>query len=159
MAQNSAGIFLGYGTDPTSLTLLPDIKSIPDIGGEPETLETTTLKNKKYTSYIAGLQDLGGSLGFEANLTPELMKATKDIIGKSQKWYIAFPAPLSIYYSWTGELQPLPVTGIGTNEVVSTTVYITVQDELQGPTDAGQTGVGGTYANSSDSEKITTAEG
>ena len=159
MAQNSAGIFVGYGETESALTLLPDVASIPDIGGEPETLETTTLKNKKYTSYIAGLQDLGGSLGFEANLTPELQKACKNIIGKTQTWYICFPAPLSCYYKWTGELQPLPVTGVGVNEVLKTTIYITVQDELNGPNEPGEHGVGGTYANSSDAEKITKAAG
>ena len=159
MAQNSAGIFLGYGESESALTLLPDITSIPDVGGEPATLETTTLKNKKYTSYIAGLQDLGGSLGFEANLTPELQAATKDLVGVTKTWYICFPAPLSCYYKWTGELQPLPVTGVGVNEVIKTTVYITVQDELDGPKEPGDGGVIGTYANSEDTEKITKAAG
>ena len=86
-------------------------------------------------------------------------KTSKNIIGKTQTWYICFPAPLSCYYKWTGELQPLPVTGVGVNEVLKTTIYITVQDELNGPNEPGEQGVGGTYANSSDAEKITKAAG
>ena len=136
MAQNSAGIKLKYGATFETATAIPGITSIPDIGGEPETLETTTLDNLKYTSYIAGLQDLGGSLGFEANLTPEFQEAVKTAGTKDQPWYIYFPAPLDCYYSWTGAAQPLPVTGVGTNEVLTTTLYITVQDELTGPTKA-----------------------
>ena len=125
----------------------------------PRPLRPPLSRTRSTTSYIAGLQDLGGSLGFEANLTPELQKACKTIIGKTQTWYICFPAPLSCYYKWTGELQPLPVTGVGVNEVLKTTIYITVQDELNGPNEPGEQGVGGTYANSSDAEKITKAAG
>lgn len=142
MAQNSAGIKLGYYDEAAKQNVnIPGITSIPDIGGEPETLETTTLDNLKYTSYIAGLQDLGGSFGFEANLTPELQDACDtardaDTDGKPKMrtWFIYFPAPLDCHYSWNGELQTLPVTGVGVNEVVTTNLYITVQDEVQGPT-------------------------
>lgn len=136
MAQNSAGIKLGYGTSLADIKFISGITSIPDIGGEPETLETTTLDNLKYTSYIAGLQDLGGSFGFEAYYTPELVKAVNEAgVGKTQTWYLVFPDPIAAYYSWTGAAQSLPITGVGTNEVIPTTLYITVEDELDGPVD------------------------
>lgn len=142
MAQNSAGIKLGYHDEEADKNVnMTGITSIPDIGGEPETLETTTLDNLKYTSYIAGLQDLGGSFGFEANLTPELQEECNAASGFTETnkipvdrtWFIYFPKPLDCHYYWTGALQPLPVTGVGVNEVVTTNLYITVQDEVQGP--------------------------
>ena len=46
---------------------LVDIKEFPDLGGEPEMLETTTLSDKMQT-YIAGIQSLEG-LNFNANYT------------------------------------------------------------------------------------------
>ena len=44
---------------------LVDIKEFPDLGGEPEMLETTTLSDNMQT-YIAGIQSLDG-LSFTAN--------------------------------------------------------------------------------------------
>lgn len=149
MAQNSAGIKLGYYDETASKNVfIPGIKSIPDIGGEPETLETTTLDNLVYTSYIAGLQDLGGSFSFEANLTPELVDAIEAaVVGKDHTWFIYFPAPLDNHYSWTGAVQKLPVTGVGVNEVVTTNIYITVQDEVAGPNDGQYTHTTGASLN------------
>ena len=46
---------------------LIDIKEFPDLGGEPEMLETTTLSDNMQT-YIAGIQSLDG-LSFTANYT------------------------------------------------------------------------------------------
>lgn len=166
MAQNSAGIKLGYYDSTASKNVdIPGITSIPDIGGEPETLETTTLDNLKYTSYIAGLQDLGGSFGFEANLTPELQTACEtargaDDDGKptTRTWYIYFPAPLDCHYSWSGELQPLPVTGVGVNEVVTTNLYITVQDEVQGPVSGKYTAPTGASVQSYSAPKATSTK-
>lgn len=135
MAQNSAGIKVGYYDETAKKNVnIPGITSIPDIGGEPETLETTTLDNLTYTSYIAGLQDLGGSFAFEANFTPEFMEAVETAgVGKEHTWYIYFPAPLNCNYSWTGAAVKLPVSGVGVNEVVGTTLYVTVNDEPAGP--------------------------
>lgn len=145
MAQISAGIKLGYGASIDKATWISGITSIPDIGGEPETLETTTLDNLKYTSYIAGLQDLGGSFGFEAYYTPELVEAVKTAgVGKKNTWYLVFPDPIAAYYTWTGAAQSLPITGVGVNEVIPTTLYITVEDELTGPTKATITYADGT---------------
>ena len=46
---------------------LIDIKEFPDLGGEPEMMETTTLSDDMQT-YIDGIQSLDG-LSFTANYT------------------------------------------------------------------------------------------
>ena len=48
---------------------LIDIKDFPDLGGEPEMLETTTLSDKMQT-YIPGIQSLD-ALTFTCNYTKE----------------------------------------------------------------------------------------
>ena len=85
IALSTAGVTVGYavetvkGTRPTSgYTLIPDIKEVPEMNPEPETLETTTLAETEFKTYIEGLKDLGGALAFTANYTTEV--ETKCII-------------------------------------------------------------------------------
>ena len=56
----------------TNYTIITDIKDVPDFNPAPDTLETTTLINEQYKTYIHGLKDLGGDLAFTANFTQEL---------------------------------------------------------------------------------------
>ena len=51
---------------------LIDIKEFPDLGGDPEMLETTTLSDKMQT-YIAGIQSLD-ALSFTSNYTLDASK-------------------------------------------------------------------------------------
>ena len=57
------------GTMPTSAKLIPDIKEIPDLNPQPESLETTDLSCTEYTTFTDGLKDLSGANSFVANLT------------------------------------------------------------------------------------------
>ena len=45
-------------TQSGSYTKIYGLKTIPDIGGEPDDIETTTLDNIKYKTAIQGLQDI-----------------------------------------------------------------------------------------------------
>ena len=79
IAISTAGITLGYAVETTAKTrpttgykVIPDLKEIPEMNPEPETLETTTLSETEYKTYIEGLKDLGGALSFLANFTTEL---------------------------------------------------------------------------------------
>lgn len=79
---STAGIHLYYaveqtqGTRPTTkadYTDLVGVKSIPSLNPSPETLETTTLNEIEWKTYIDGLKDLGGALEFTFNLTQDLV--------------------------------------------------------------------------------------
>lgn len=79
---STAGIHLYYaveetaGTRPTVKTAYTDlvgVKSIPSLNPSPETLETTTLNETEWKTYIDGLKDLGGALEFTFNLTQDLV--------------------------------------------------------------------------------------
>ena len=63
IAISTAGVTFGYavestkGTRPTSgYTVIPDIKEIPEMNPEPETLETTVLSETEFKTYIEGLK-------------------------------------------------------------------------------------------------------
>lgn len=68
MAHSTYKSFLMYSTDGTTYSKLIDIKSTPDMGDEPEQLETTTLSDPQRT-YIEGLQDNPNKI-FNANYDP-----------------------------------------------------------------------------------------
>lgn len=79
---STAGIHLYYaveetkGTRPTlksKYTDLVGVKSTPDLNPAPDTLETTTLNETEYKTYVDGLKDLGGALEFTFNMTQDLV--------------------------------------------------------------------------------------
>lgn len=136
--QSTAGIKLFYGTStvtdgvpavPSSWTAIPDITGTPALGSEPNQLETTTLAETVQKTYIAGLQDLGGSFAFPANFTAELIDAVDAAAvdpgtGYARAFLIDFPAPLNVGYWWTGETQAVAPGEMGVDQVVTTTVYV-----------------------------------
>ena len=81
----SIGVKVSYafesvaGTRPTTgYALIPQVKEIPEMNPQPETLETTSFDNKEYKTYVDGLKDLGGVLDFTANFTQELYDLWQD---------------------------------------------------------------------------------
>lgn len=110
---------------------LIDIKEFPDLGGEPEMLETTTLSDNMQT-YIAGIQSLDG-LSFSANYDVTDFKTLKALEGAKNSYAVWFggteaagvvtPTGSNGKFSFDGELSVYPVGG-GVNEVVGMTITI-----------------------------------
>ena len=81
MAISTYKVFLmKKGTTGNTYEKLIDIKEFPDLGGDPEMLETTTLSDKMQT-YIAGIQSLDG-LSITANYTLADFQTLKAMEGK-----------------------------------------------------------------------------
>ena len=137
---STAGVTLNYaveataGTRPTSgYTEIPEIKSIPELNPEPESIETTTLKETEYKTYIPGLKDLGGSLAFTANLTAETITAwdalmtaydTAAAAGKSMWFCIMIPGLTEAMY-FPGQPSPMGMPSAEVNAVLEISLYIT----------------------------------
>ncbi len=78
-AISTYGITLKWGEAAASVTKTVDIKDYPDLGGAPETLETTTLSDPMHT-FINGIQS-SGAMPFTINYlsaTLEDILADKD---------------------------------------------------------------------------------
>ena len=132
MAISTYKVFLmKKGDTGDTWSKLVDIKEFPDLGGEPEMLETTTLSDKMQT-YIAGIQSLNG-LTFTANYDMATFKALKALEGKKVNYAVWFggteasgnvtPTGDNGKFSFDGELSVYP-NGGGVNEVVGMTVSI-----------------------------------
>lgn len=86
---STAGIHLYYavekskGTRPEAKADYKDllgVKSTPDLNPAPDTLETTTLNETEWKTYIDGLKDMGGALEFTFNLTQELVELWDELM-------------------------------------------------------------------------------
>lgn len=110
---------------------LVDIKDFPDLGGAPETLETTTLSDKMQT-YINGIQSLD-ALEFTANYDWTEFLTLKDLenvdtdyavwFGGTENAGVVTPTGEDGKFEFTGQLSVFPVGG-GVNEVVDMTITI-----------------------------------
>jgi hypothetical protein len=118
-------------TSAASWSKLIDIKEFPDLGGDPDMLETTTLSDKMQT-FIAGIQSMDG-LSFTANYTLTDYKELKALEGKQADYAVWFggtesagtltPSGSDGKFSFKGELSVYP-TGGGVNEVVGMAITI-----------------------------------
>ena len=141
MAQelSTAGVLLKYcveftaGTRPqVNYTTIPNIKSIPDLNPEPESLEVTDLSDTTWRRYIAGLKDPGGALSFTANLTTAFKTAWGNLVtayttglstNKATWFEIMVPNFGSFYFA--GIPSELGLKAMDVNAVLEDDVYIT----------------------------------
>jgi len=137
---STAGVFLAYcvettaGTRPTSgYTKLTGAKSTPSLNPSPETLETTTLDETVYKTYIDGLKDLGGALEFTFNLTQELVTQWTTLMnayrtakssGKATWFTIVIPGLTNSFY-FTGNPSEMGLPETSVSSVLEITNYIT----------------------------------
>lgn len=130
MAISTYKVFLMKKTD-NAYSKLVDIKEFPDIGGDPEMLETTTLSDKMQT-YIKGIQSNEG-LSFTTNYTKAdyaTLQALEDSEEDYAIWFggtesggVVTPDGSDGKFSFKGELS-VHVVGGGVNEVVDMGVTI-----------------------------------
>ena len=137
---STAGVKLAYaveetaGTRPTSgYTRIYGAKSTPSLNPSPDTLETTTLDELEYKTYIDGLKDLGGALEFTFNLTEELIEAWDTLMtayeaGKlagRATWFTIIIPGLSESFYFTGNPSNMGLPETSVNAVLEITNYIT----------------------------------
>lgn len=137
---STLGIHLYYaveataGTRPTTGYVdLVGVKSTPSLNPSPDTLETTTLNETEYKTYIDGLKDLGGALEFTFNLTEELVEIWETLMtayeaakatGKNTWFLIDIPGlSEGMYFPGNPSAMGIPETEV--NSVLEITNYIT----------------------------------
>lgn len=136
---STAGMFLCYcvettaGTKPTTgYTKVPEIKSIPSFNPAPSALDSTTLDETEFMTYVEGLKDIGGTLEFGANLTADLITAWEAcntahdaLTGGKAMWFAVVHPKLTDAVFFKGDPAPLGLNEAGVNAVAETTLYIT----------------------------------
>ena len=117
-------------------TKLIDIKEFPDMGGDPDMLETTTMSDSAKT-YILGLQDMD-TLKFTANYTKAAFTTLDGLdgpydfavwFGGTESQGVVTPNGEDGKFAWQGQLTAY-VTGKGTNEVREITISISASTPI-----------------------------
>lgn len=133
MASNTYNTLLKYKKSNEvagSFTELVTIKDFPDLGGSPEQLETTTLKDKAQT-YINGIQSMS-ALEFTANYDLVTYKTIKALEGEKldfELWFGNKGNGEDGIFQWSGDLV-VWVTGKGVNEVKEMNISIAPNTEV-----------------------------
>ena len=110
---------LKWGTDAATVAKVIDIKEFPDLIGEPNMLETTTLSDGAQT-YIPGIKAMD-SMAFLFNYTKESFAAVKADEGKPLFYELSFSDGSK--FTWKGShVATLP--GKGVDEVVEAGITI-----------------------------------
>lgn len=124
------------GTRPTALadyTELKGIKSTPAMTATPDSLETTTMNETEYKTYIPGLKDLGGALDFTFNLSQELKNAWDTLMtnyatglaSSKATWFCIVVPGLTDAVYFKGVPTPMGLPDMGVNAVAEATNTIT----------------------------------
>lgn len=135
---STAGMFLCYAvgdasTRPTSgYTTIPEVKSMPSFNPAPETIDSTTLLETEYRTYVEGLKDLGGALEYGANLTADLITAWAScntahdsMASTSAMWFAVVHPKLDSAVFFQGDPAPLGLNEAAVGGMAETTLYIT----------------------------------
>ena len=117
----------------TGYTRIYGIKSTPSLNRSPDTLETTTLDELEYKTYVDGLKDLGGALEFTFNLSEELMETWDDLmtayegakVTNKATWFCIVVPGLTKALYFTGNPSEMGLPEASTNSVLEITNYIT----------------------------------
>lgn len=135
-ATSSFLTFLMHSQDGETYTKLVDVVDIPDLGGDPETLDTTTLTDRMRTN-ILGLQS-ADVMAFTANYDVDDFDALKTIERRTVTtpeyfavWLggtddgVNVPTPTGALgkFSFQGSLN-VRLTGMGVNEVRRMTISL-----------------------------------
>ena len=122
-AYSTINTVLKFGTEAASLTQLCKIKSYPDLGGAPDTIETTDLEDTAQT-FVAGVQAID-QMEFTANFTPDAFTSLKTNEGKDGYFELDFGQNGSEgKFTWQGSYSAY-VNGGDVNAVRECTIVVT----------------------------------
>lgn len=126
----SKGITLGYSVLPVvSYTNLPDLQDIPDLGGEVEKVETTTLSDAART-YINGIKDYG-DLQFTFLYGGAAADSFRILDGLSESTQYGWQVELEDGTTFTFEGAPsIKLNGAGVNEALTCVLSIALSSDI-----------------------------
>ena len=126
MAVISKGITLSYkiGEAPT-YTVLKDLQEIPDLGGEAEALEITTLDDAAHM-YTDGILNYGDNLPFKFLYVKDQFDTLVGLEG-SIGWQIKLPDNTTCSFTGTSSVK---LDAVGVNAPLTYTVAIKPDSEM-----------------------------
>lgn len=115
----SKGIKLGYSATGDTYTDLTNLQEIPDLGGNADAIEITTLADAAHM-YTDGLYNYGESLDFKFLYEKEQF-TTLSGLTDSTKWQVTLPDASTCKFDGTCSVK---IDGVGTNAAMTYTLSI-----------------------------------
>ena len=126
MAMNTFGVTLKWGATAEAAAKVVDIKDFPDLIGEPEMIEVTTLSDSQVTN-IPGIKG-SDMLTFTCNYTSADYAAVNDDAETALYYVLEFSDGSK--FSWQGQ-HTCGMPGKGVNEVVEFTINIAASSAVE----------------------------
>ena len=126
MAVISKGITLSYkASEAGSFVALTNLQEIPDLGGDTEAIEITTLADAAHM-YTDGLKNYGDSLAFKF-LYEKAQFATLNGLEGVAEWKVALPDGETCTFSGISSVK---LDGVGVNAALTYTLSIKPNSEM-----------------------------
>ena len=126
MAINTFGVSLKWGESAETVAKVVDIKDFPDMIGDPEMLETTTLSDAQVTN-IPGIKS-SDTLSFTCNYTKADFTAVNADAEKPLFYTLEFSDGSK--FAWQGQ-HTCGLPGKGVNEVIEFTINIAASTPVE----------------------------
>ena len=126
MAISTLGVTLKMGESAENVAKVVDIKDFPDLIGEPNMLETTTLSDEAVTN-IPGIKS-SDMLTFTCNYTKEDFTAVNEKADKPLHYALEFSDGSK--FTWQGQ-HTCGVPGKGVDEVIEFTINIAASSAVK----------------------------
>ena len=120
MATISKGISLFHGE-----TELTNLQEIPDLGGDTDAVEITTLADGAHV-YTDGIKNYGDSLAFKF-LYEKAQFTTLNGLDGSESWKVKLPDGATCTFTGTGSVQ---LDGVGVNSALTYTLSIKPDSDM-----------------------------
>lgn len=119
MAVISKGITLSYKVDEGEYIALTNLQEIPELGGDSEAIEITTLADAAHT-YTDGILNYGDSLAFKFLYEKEQF-LTLDTLDNKVSWKVELPDGESCSFDGTCSVK---LDGVGVNAALTYSLNI-----------------------------------
>ena len=121
------GTTLSYkGAIAEAFVILKDLQEFPDLGGDTDSVEVTTLDDAAHL-YIPGLDDYGDSVDFTFLYVKEQFK-TLAALEDTQTWKVEFPDGTSCTFDGMCSVK---LDGAGVNDPLTYTLSIKPSSEMK----------------------------
>lgn len=123
----SKGMTLSYkSADEAEYTVLADLQEIPELGGEAEAVEITTLDDAAHM-YMNGILNYGDSLAFKFLYKTEQFNTLSGLVDEVISWKVSLPEGTSCSFDGAASLK---LDGVGVNAALTYTLSVKPTSEM-----------------------------
>lgn len=126
MAVISKGITLSYKVGSSEVVELTNLQEIPELGGDTESIEITTLADVAHT-YTNGIKNYGDSLAFKFLYEKEQFISLSDLHDNEAEWTVGLPDGTSCQFSGSCSVK---LDGVGVNAALTYTLSVKPNSEM-----------------------------